>query len=206
MWFLTILPRFAPMSLPLKSVTAASICLLAFLSGCVAPTPKKPVVVKRAVAAAPHKKVTYWNGDGVKGEARIVIGLGEQRAYFYRGDKVVGESVISTGKKGFETPPGEYQVIQKDKDHVSTLYGQFVNGGGDVVRSNVDMSKDRPPSGAAFRGAKMPYFLRFHGGYGLHAGRVPAYRASHGCVRLPRDTAMHFFTSAEVGTPVILQD
>ena len=50
----------------------------------------------------------------------------------------------------------------------------------------------------------MPYFLRFHEGYGLHAGRVPAYRASHGCVRMPREFAMHFYNGAVVGTPVIL--
>ena len=206
MLFLTILPRFAPMSLPSKSLIATAFCILTFLSGCVAPVPRKPVVVKRAVAVSPKTRSNYWKGEGVKGAARIVIELGEQRAYFYRGDKLVGESRVSTGKKGFETPAGEYQVIQKHKDHVSTLYGQFVDGGGDVVRSNVDVTKDRPPAGAVFRGAKMPYFMRFHAGYGLHAGRVPAHRASHGCVRLPRDLAQQFYTNAEVGTSVVLQN
>ena len=180
-------------------------CLLA-LPGCVTPPPPKPVVVKKAQAALPPKKENYWNGDGVKGEARIVIELGAQRVYFYRGDEVVGESAVSTGKTGFDTPAGEYHVIQKDKDHASNLYGQFVDAGGDVVRSNVDITKDQPPAGAVFKGAKMPYFLRFHDGYGLHAGRVPAHRASHGCVRLPHDIALHFFNNAEVGTPVIVKD
>ena len=194
------------MSLPPKSSIAAALVLLTALPGCVTPQPRKPVVVRKAQAAGPLKRVSYWKGDGVKGAPRIVIGLSEQRAWFYRDDRVVGESTVSTGKSGFETPPGEYRVIQKDKDHVSTLYGQFVDESGDVVRSNVDITKDRPPAGAVFRGAKMPWFLRFHDGYGLHAGRVPAYRASHGCVRLPRDIAMHFYTNAEVGTPVILED
>ena len=202
----SILPRFVPMSLPSKSPLVAALVLLVALAGCVTPPPKKPVVVKRAQAAVVAKKTNYWNGDGIKGAPRIVIGLREQRAYFYRGEKIVGESIVSTGKTGFETPPGEYQVIQKDKDHVSTLYGQFVDEGGGVVRSNVDITKDKPSAGTVFRGAKMPWFLRFHDGYGLHAGRVPAYRASHGCVRLPRDIAMHFYANAEVGTPVILQD
>ena len=205
MMFPSILPRFIPMRLSSKSLIATALVLLTALSGCVAP-PRKPVMVKRAQAAAPAKRVSYWKGDGVKGAPRIVIGLSEQRAYFFRDDTVVGESRVSTGKTGFETPSGEYQVIQKDKDHVSTLYGQFVDAGGEVVRSNVDMTKDKPPAGAVFKGAKMPYFLRFHDGYGLHAGRVPAHRASHGCVRLPRDFAQHFYTHSEVGTPVILLD
>ena len=194
------------MSLPSISTTLGTLCLLAALPGCVTPPPRKPVMVKKAQAAIPPKKVTYWSGDGVNGPPKIVINLGEQRAYFYRGDKIVGESVVSTGKTGFDTPAGTYQVIQKDKDHVSTLYGQFVDGSGDVVRRNVDITKDHPPAGTQFRGAKMPYFLRFRDGYGLHAGRVPAFRASHGCVRLPRETALHFYTNSEVGTPVILRD
>ncbi|MEO7317647.1 MAG: L,D-transpeptidase family protein [Chthoniobacteraceae bacterium] len=156
--------------------------------------------------ALPVKKASFWKGDGVNGEARIVIDLGRQRVYFFRGDALVGESGISTGKKGFETPAGEYKVIQKDKDHSSNLYGQFVSEDGEVVRSNVDISKDKPPEGAAFKGAKMPYFLRFHDGYGLHAGYVPDRRASHGCVRLPREMAIHFFNNAEIGTPVTLQE
>lgn len=201
-----ILPRFAPMSLPSKPFIATALCLLTAFSGCVAPQPRKPVIVKKAQAAVPLRKAGYWKGDGVKGAPRIVIGLAEQRAYFYRDDTVVGESTVSTGKSGFETPAGEYQVIQKDKEHVSTLYGQFVDESGGVVRSNVDVTKDKPPAGTVFRGAKMPYFLRFHNGYGLHAGRVPAHRASHGCVRLPRESALHFFTNAEMGTPVILLD
>ena len=194
------------MSLTSTSTILTTLCLLAAVPGCVTPPPRKPVIVKKAHAATPPKKVNYWSGDGVNGAPKIVVKLREQRAYFYRGDKVVGESVVSTGKKGFDTPAGTYQVIQKDKDHASTLYGQFVDGSGDVVRSNVDITKDHPPAGTVFRGAKMPYFLRFYDGYGLHAGRVPAFRASHGCVRLPRETALHFYTHAEVGTPVILQD
>lgn len=152
------------------------------------------------------KKDNYWRGDGVQGSPRIVIELRSQWVRFYKGDKVVGESVVSTGKAGFDTPPGRYKVIQKDKDHVSNLYGQFVDEEGEVVRNNVDVTKDIPPAGAVFRGAKMPYFLRFYAGYGLHAGHVPNRRASHGCVRLPREIARHFFNNSPIGTPVILQD
>ncbi len=132
----------------------------------------------------------------------IVVSLSRQRAYFYKGATLVGESPISSGKKGFETPPGDYKVTQKDKDHQSNLYGDFVDDGENVIQSNVDTSKQATPEGASFRGAKMPFFLRFTGGYGLHAGVLPGHRASHGCVRLPRSMAEHFFNSAEVGMSV----
>lgn len=164
------------------------------------PAEKKPA----AVPAAPPKP--YWNGDGVKGKSSIVVSLSEQRGYFYKGDKLVGETNISTGRKGFETPPGQYKVIQKDKDHVSNLYGEIVGADGNVIKSNADMSKDALPDGAVFNGAKMPYFMRITGGYGLHAGFVPKHRASHGCIRLPHLMAEHFFKAAEIGTPVTVKE
>lgn len=164
----------------------------------VAPTPPpKPVKVV-------HE--TYWEGDGVKGRPSLVISLSDQRAYFYRDEKVVGESPISSGKKGYDTPPGEYKVIQKDKDHESNLYGEFIDAEGTVVKANADTSKDKAPEGTTFKGAKMSYFLRFTGGYGLHAGKLPGHRASHGCVRLPRSMAQHFFENAEVGMAVEVRE
>ena len=48
----------------------------------------------------------------------------------------------------------------------------------------------------------MPYFLRVHGGIGMHAGYLPGYPASHGCIRLPKEMALKFFEDAPVGTPV----
>ena len=62
------------------------------------------------------------------------------------------------------------------------------------------------PEGMTFAGAKMPYFQRFTGGYGLHAGVVPNRRASHGCVRLPRIMAERFYSHTSVGTPVTVQE
>jgi lipoprotein-anchoring transpeptidase ErfK/SrfK len=52
----------------------------------------------------------------------------------------------------------------------------------------------------------MPFFLRFTRGYGMHAGYVPRYRASHGCIRMPGEMAEHFFDAAEEGTPVIVKE
>ena len=102
----------------------------------------------------------YWDGEGVKGAPKIVVHLTEQRAFFYKGKTVVGESSISTGRKGFETPPGKYRVIQKDENHASNLYGSYVEEDGTVVQGNVEVGKDPKPEGTEFRGAPMPYFLR----------------------------------------------
>lgn len=174
------------------------LCTALYLSGCVPEPPKPP---PKPVSTGP--KQSYWKGDGVNGKPGITINLTEQRAYFYKDDKLVGESTISSGKKGFETPPGQYKVIQKDKDHHSNLYGEYVDETtGETVQKNVDVTKDPAPEGTFFYGAKMTYFLRFTGGYGMHAGYVPRYRASHGCVRMPIGMAEHFFNAAEVGTPV----
>jgi lipoprotein-anchoring transpeptidase ErfK/SrfK len=160
---------------------------------------------KTALSARIHAP-PYWRGDKVSGAPKIVVHLHEQRAYFYKGKRVVGESNISTGKRGFETPPGSYRVIQKDVDHVSNLYGDYVDAYGEVVEKNVDVTKDPKPEGTEFRGAKMPYFLRFRSGYGMHAGYVPRHRASHGCIRMPAEMAEHFFEAADNGTPVIVKE
>ena len=173
---------------------------LCLVSGCAIRPRPAPVPPP---AATPIAKVeSYWKGATGKGSASIVIRLGQQRAFFYKGKELAGVSKISTGRKGFDTPTGTYKVIQKDKDHVSSLYGDYVSADGGVVKSNVDSRKDRAPSGSRFKGASMPYFLRFYAGYGLHAGRVPNWRASHGCVRLPSFMARHFFENASRGTPV----
>lgn len=154
-----------------------------------------------------HSSGSFWDDYAAEGEgsSRIVISLSEQRAYFYKGKRKVGESTISSGKQGYSTPPGHYTVIQKDKNHRSNLYGEYVDAEGDVVKHNVDVTKSSPPKGAHFLGAGMPYFMRFRGGYGMHAGYLPGYAASHGCVRMPRSMAAHFFHAAHEGTPVTVK-
>ncbi len=161
----------------------------------------------RTALAAPNPETAYWRGtEGLKGPTKIVIELSEQRALFYKGKTVVGESNISTGKHGYETPPGKYRVIQKDKDHFSNLYGDYVDEYGEVIQKNVDTRNDPKPRGARLDGASMPYFLRFTRGYGMHAGFVPRFRASHGCVRMPKEMAKHFFEAARDGTVVIVKE
>ncbi|MGI9089216.1 MAG: L,D-transpeptidase family protein [Chthoniobacterales bacterium] len=160
----------------------------------------------KTALAAPEPERAFWDDEGVKGAPKIVVRLTEQRATFYKGKTVIGESNISTGRKGFETPPGKYHVIQKDEKHVSNLYGSYVDEGGTVVQKNVEVGKDPVPDGAEFQGAPMPYFLRFTRGYGMHAGFVPRYRASHGCIRMPREMAKHFFDAAGLDTPVVVEE
>ena len=150
-------------------------------------------------------EIAYWDGAGSSGKPRIVIDLEQQRAYFYKGGKIVGISVVSTGREGYDTPSGEFRIIQKDLTHVSSIYGDYVDRNGQVVMENVDVTKDRRPRGTVFRGAPMPYFLRIHGGIGMHAGYLPGYPASHGCIRLPKEMAVHFFQNAAIGTPVAIR-
>jgi hypothetical protein len=149
--------------------------------------------------------VGYWNGEGVSGSAKIVVSLSEQRAYFYKGNQLVGESTVSTGKPGFSTPPGHYSVVWKHEDHVSTVFGDFVDDAGNVVKSNIDVRKDSRPPGSHYDGARMPYAMFFRGGYAMHQGYVPPYAASHGCIRLPAEMAAVFFNNAPYGTPVIVK-
>ena len=164
-----------------------------------------PPVPTSATAVAPAPDYA-WNGDGVPGAAKIVVHIGEQRAYFYKGKVIVGETTVSTGKAGFSTPPGQYRVVWKNKDHISTRFGDYVDDFGNVVKSNVDSRKDSRPKGSHFDGARMPYAMFFRGGYAMHQGYVPPYAASHGCIRLPNGIAEIFFENAPLGTPVIVKE
>lgn len=195
-----------------RATTLLVIALFAFCSGCAdfqkglrAAERKRALADARKTArAAPHPKPAFWKDDDVAGAPKIVVNLTEQRAYFYKGKNIVGESNISTGRKGFDTPPGKYRVIQKDEHHVSNLYGDYVNADGQIVRRNIDVTLVPAPKRTTFVGAKMTYFLRFTRGYGMHAGFVPRYRASHGCIRMPAEMAKHFFDAAEEDTPVVV--
>lgn len=152
---------------------------------------------------APHDDVSYWDGDGVSGAPAIRIDLGEQRAYFYKGGQLVGVSILSSGREGFNSPTGSFRILQKNRHHVSSIYGNYVDAQtGEVVMKDVDRRKDRMPKGARYDGSKMPYFMRFVGGVGMHEGFLPGYPASHGCIRMPGFMAEKFFANVNIGTPV----
>ncbi len=157
-------------------------------------------------SAAPQDTVSYWDGEGATGSPSIKIKLGEQRAYFYKGGSLVGISQLSTGREGLDTPLGTFKISQKDKDHVSSKYGDYVDAAGNVVMPNVELGKDPKPPGTTYKGAAMPYFMRIVGGVGMHAGYLPGYPASHGCIRMPEFMAESFFGAVSQGTPVTISN
>lgn len=108
---------------------------------------------------------------------RLVIVLCEQRVTLFRGEEVVMTSKVSTGRKGYATPPGDYLITSKHRDWTSTIYK-----------------------------APMPYLLRLNASaIGLHQGVVPGYPASHGCIRLPAGKAAAFFKTAQIGDRVLIR-
>ncbi|MBU6183026.1 MAG: L,D-transpeptidase [Verrucomicrobia bacterium] len=160
-------------------------------------------IISRSSQSTLADKNSYWDGEGVTGSPFIVIDLSEQTASFYRGGKLVGVSAISSGREGFGTPTGNYKITQKKPDHVSNLYGNYVNAQGDVLVKNVGIKKDPKPPGAIFAGSPMPYFMRLNRtAVGLHQGFLPGVPDSHGCIRLPERMAKVFFDNAPIGTPV----
>jgi L,D-transpeptidase catalytic domain len=193
---------------PFSLVLAASAAL--FLAGCEGDDPALAqsqymggVYGNTPVSnSAPRDSISYWDGDNVSGSPSIKIKLGEQRAYFYKSGQLVGISQLSTGREGMGTSTGSFKIIQKDQNHVSSQYGDYVDSGDNVVVANVDVGKDPKPPGTHFKGAPMPYFMRIVGGTGMHAGYLPGYPASHGCIRMPEFMAENFFRSVSVGTPV----
>jgi lipoprotein-anchoring transpeptidase ErfK/SrfK len=196
-------------------VTGFAIALTALLAGCATDPRFSTDTVylsgRRSAAgklAANEKRmnydnVSYWDGDHASGSPRIQIRLGEQKAYFYKGDQLVGVSIISTGREGFGTPSGTFRIQQKDQNHESSRFGDYVDAAtGEVLRKDIDRNKDPMPRGAKYDGAKMPFFMRVNGGVGMHEGFLPGYPASHGCIRMPGFMADAFFRNVDVGTPV----
>lgn len=114
----------------------------------------------------------------------ILINLSKQRLTVVRYKKVILDSPISSGRTSHPSTSGNFEVTQKDLHHYSTLYGYRVGG--------------------RYRPAAMKYFVRYNGAEGLHAGALPGYPASHGCIRLPQNKAAAVFRTVGVGTPVVV--
>ncbi len=182
-----------------------AIVLAAFFTSCAtsARVPNSPSEVR----AAGPLKMYEWNGDKATGPPSIVVRLDEQKAYFYRGKKLVGWTYVASGKPSHPTPPGEYRVLERTTEKVSNLYGVLIDAKGDVLMSDFNTTKNKMPEGAVFKPAKMPYYVRLsNDGVGMHAGKIPkpGATASHGCIRLPNAMAKIFFENVRVGTPVTI--
>lgn len=131
----------------------------------------------------------------------VEIDLQEQLAWLIQDGRAVVSTPISTGRTGHYTEAGSFQIIEKERNHFSNMYGKIVDARGDTVVSDADADM-AVPRGGKFVPAPMRYFMRFNGATGMHAGYLPGYPASHGCVRLPEANAVTFFNSVDVGTPV----
>ncbi|WP_231731716.1 L,D-transpeptidase [Sphingomonas sp. CCH5-D11] len=113
------------------------------------------------------------------GPVTMIISLETQRAYVYRNGVPIGVSTVSSGKPGHKTPTGVFTILQKDVDHHSSTYNN----------------------------APMPYMQRLTwDGIALHAGSLPGYPASHGCIRLPMGFAKLLYGVTRLGLTVVITD
>jgi lipoprotein-anchoring transpeptidase ErfK/SrfK len=119
-----------------------------------------------------------WHPERQKsGPVAIIVSIPDQMVHVYRGGVRIAVSTCSTGRKGHSTPTGVFTILQKDKHHRSSTYNN----------------------------APMPNMNRLTwSGIALHAGNLPGYPASHGCIRLPVKFSELLFTVTHLGTPVIL--
>jgi lipoprotein-anchoring transpeptidase ErfK/SrfK len=157
---------------------------------------------ERAAAVTPPRAVIgsiYASNMGPG--TRVIINLSEQRAYLIEGGKVSLISPIASGKPGWSTPTGKFSIISKDIDHRSQSFGSVIDPSGRIATSNATPGSYVPP-GFHYRPAPMPYYMEFSEAIGMHAGYLPGYPASHGCVRMPRDLAEQFFERVKIRTPV----
>jgi lipoprotein-anchoring transpeptidase ErfK/SrfK len=135
--------------------------------------------------------------------ATVLVSLSRQRAYLYAGNQLALDTPISSGKKAGFTPTGDFTIIQKDPNHRSNIYGNFVDSRGRIVRAGVSARIDSAPSGTHYEGAPMFYFMRLTSeGVGMHIGILPGYPASHGCIRLPAEIAPQIYQRVKLGTLV----
>lgn len=113
------------------------------------------------------------------GPVLMIVSLPVQRAYVYRNGVLIGVTTVSTGMKGRATPTGVFTVLQKKVKHFSNLYDS----------------------------APMPYMQRLTwGGIAMHAGHLPGYPASHGCVRMPMGFAKQLYGVTRLGMTVVITD
>ncbi|HSQ96875.1 MAG TPA: L,D-transpeptidase family protein [Croceibacterium sp.] len=151
--------------------------------------PAVAVETPTAAALDPHAAMvvafgqdTLENGkflwkDGTSEVDRLVLNLSEQRVYAYDAGNLVAVSTVSTGRRGHETRPGSFSILAKYRYYRSRKYDN----------------------------APMPYMQQITSyGVALHAGPMPGYPASHGCIRLPTQFAANLFAATHIGVPVLV--
>ncbi len=135
--------------------------------------------VIRTVATLKAGQFVWAPEVAPSGPVMVIVNTRTQRATVFRNGIPIGASTISTGKTGHETPTGVFTILQKQVEHYSSKYDN----------------------------APMPYMQRVTwGGVALHAGHLPGYPASHGCIRLPQDFARLLYGVTRVGMTVVITD
>jgi L,D-transpeptidase catalytic domain len=137
---------------------------------------------KAAVPFAPSLKAgeyLWYPEASPAGPLVIIISVPEQSMHVYRNGVRIGRSSISSGTSGHRTPTGVFTILEKHVKHVSSIY----------------------------KGAQMPHMQRLTWrGVAMHAGYLPGYPASHGCVRLPAEFAEKLYAVTTIGSTVIVVD
>lgn len=193
-----------------RLVSAILCCLCPLTSLEAAPKPKKEKVAKDNPQVTLFKRVLERadreDREDREGIPSIYVFLQEQELILFIGGETAMEAPVSTGRKLGWTPIGEFSIIGKSPNHRSSAYGKHVSKNGKVLRSSVDSRKKSPPPGGRFVGAPMPNFLRMtSNGIGIHAGELPGYPASHGCIRVPKDVSQILFEKCPIGTKVFVR-
>jgi hypothetical protein len=141
-----------------------------------------------ALAAAPAAAQSVGTGPAAAsghnkaaemppGPLLAVVSIARQRLAVYGQTGLIAQSAVSTGMPGYRTPTGVFSILQKRRYHESNIYS----------------------------GAPMPYMQRLTwSGVALHAGVLPGYPASHGCIRLPHQFAVELWGMTRVGTRVVV--
>jgi hypothetical protein len=140
--------------------------------------------IDEADARHRHGHSRHVNPDGFQSPDRpfgkpllAVVALAQQHVSIYDAQGKILEAPVSSGTTGRETPPGIFSIVQKEEDHHSTLYDD----------------------------ASMPFMERITWtGIALHAGILPGYPASHGCVRMPEEFAEKLYEMTELGMRVVI--
>jgi lipoprotein-anchoring transpeptidase ErfK/SrfK len=158
-------------------------------------------ILQKIGSAVPILLLTLVPVFGQEPSTSVEIDLEEQTAYLLQNGRPVLATPVSSGRYGHLTKNGAFKILEKERTHYSSMYGKIVDARGNTIVADADADMRVPPGGK-FIPAPMHYFMRFTGADGMHAGYLPGYPASHGCVRMPEQYAIAFFNSVSVGTPV----
>src|SRR3954470_10307629 len=170
-------PMFDPTRRSAAALLTALLTAAALPAGAWAQGAPRSAITEADIAALKPGEFIWAPHLAPKGPMVMIVSLTTQQAYVYRNGLRIGASTVSTGKTGKDTPTGVFTILQKNAKHRSNIYNN----------------------------APMPYMQRLTwDGIALHAGNLPGYPASHGCVRLPMAFAQGLFAETSMGMTVVV--